>query len=101
MGVTDSRPRFCPRCGAGAVAGMPFCPQCGFDLAGVPRTAPTTTSAPEPPPSTENEAVAGAPRRPASGRPARVPAVVLAGLVVMVGLVGYGLLTRQPGTAPT
>jgi hypothetical protein len=103
MDVTDSRPRFCPRCGAGAVAGMPFCPQCGFDLAAAPPSAVTVTPAVEPARSVEpkpNAIVAAAPARverslrQATERGRRVPPVVLAGVLVMVGLIAYGFLSR-------
>jgi zinc-ribbon domain len=103
--VTDSRPRFCPRCGAGAVTGMPFCPQCGFDLAAAPASAVTVMPAADTARSVEPKAtaiVAAAPARverslrQATERGRRVPPVVLAGVLIMVGLIAYGLLSRPP-----
>jgi hypothetical protein len=115
--MTESRPRFCPRCGAEAVGGMPFCPNCGLDMtAGGPsRTAtepgaakelvaprePVTAKEPVTPrePVTPKESVT--PKEPvtlksprATERSSRFPPVVFAGLLVMVGLLGYGFLTR-------
>jgi zinc ribbon protein len=114
--MTQPRHRFCPRCGAAALDNLPFCPQCGFDLADVPRPdakatepaaaiqtvspqpAPTTALQPTPP-----QAVRVIPAlRPADRVIARgrgIPPVIIAGVLVMVGLIGYGLLTRPP--APT
>jgi len=105
--VTESGPRFCPRCGAGAVDGMPFCPQCGFDLAGMQQPSATSVSATEPVPTANVDPAAPPtlePRTVPASRPSitergrRVPPVVLAGLLVMVGLIAYGILTRPSGT---
>src|SRR5215210_4359930 len=105
MRATESEPRFCPRCGAGAVAGMPFCPQCGFDLAGVPASGaavapaavraaeqarpaePVTTAAVLAPPSRVEPLQPRAAERGRRG----VPPVVLAGLLVMVGIIAYAI----------
>jgi hypothetical protein len=94
--MIDARPRFCPRCGAEAVGGMPYCRNCGLDL---------TTGGP-PPAQGASKPIAVVPARPttpADGRPAaprvaerssRFPPIIFAGLLVMVGLLGYGFLTR-------
>jgi hypothetical protein len=114
--MTQPRHRFCPRCGAAALDNLPFCPQCGFDLADVPRpdakatepAAAVQTVSPQPAPTTAlqptpPQAVRVIPAlRPADRVIARgrgIPPVIIAGVLVMVGLLGYGLLTRPP--APT
>ena len=99
---------------------MPFCPQCGFDLADQRREEPKTTeptavastTPPQPPTSAIQTTPASAPEiirptlRPADRviqRGRGIPPVVIAGFLVMVGLLGYGLLTRSsapPGVAP-
>jgi hypothetical protein len=98
----EKGPRFCPRCGAGAVAGMPFCPQCGFDLA-TPPSAGTVVPAADTARSVEPKPtaiIAAAPARverslrQATERGRRVPPVVLAGILIMVGLIAYGFLSR-------
>ena len=105
--------RFCPRCGAGSVAGMPFCPQCGFDLADLPRQDPNATepaalvpAVSTPPtdvqviPPTKPEVLRPT-LRPIDRVTARgrgIPPVVVAGFLVMVGLLGYGFLTRPTAT---
>ena len=33
--MTDHGFRFCPRCGAALVVGLPFCPKCGFNVADI------------------------------------------------------------------
>jgi hypothetical protein len=48
----------------------------------------------------EPESLRVASARPATERSSRFPPVVLAGLLVMIGLLGYGLLTRPASTAP-
>jgi hypothetical protein len=124
--MTQPRHRFCPRCGAAALDNLPFCPQCGFDLADVPRDDAKATEpaavGPTPstqPASTTESAPATAlatttpeavrvlpPLRPADRVIARgrgIPPVIVAGFLVMVGLLGYGLLTRSsvsPGVVP-
>jgi hypothetical protein len=75
--MADPDPQFCPRCGTARVAEMPFCPKCGLSVAELAE-------------GTRPEA-----------RPARVPPIVIAAVVVMVGLIAFGLLTRLgPGGAP-
>jgi hypothetical protein len=110
MAVTEKGPRFCPRCGAGAVAGMPYCPQCGFDLAGAPPSAAAVAPAAETParPEPKASAVVFAPPSrierswPRAAERVRgvgsVPPVVLAGLLIMIGLIAYGLLSRPAGS---
>jgi hypothetical protein len=75
--MADPDPQFCPRCGTARIADMPFCPKCGLSVA---------------------ELAEGAPPR---ARVSRVPALVIAAIVVAVGLIVFGLLTRfQPVGAP-
>jgi hypothetical protein len=123
--MTQPRHRFCPRCGAAALDNLPFCAQCGFDLADVPRpdakatepaaVVPTST---QPAPTSQPAAATAIattppqavrvtpPLRPADRVIARgrgIPPVIIAGFLVMVGLLGYGLLSRPPapsGIAP-
>ena len=102
--MTESGPRFCPRCGAGAVDGMPFCPQCGFDLAGMQQPAATSVSATEPVP-TANVDPAAPPTLEPRTVPASRPSITERCRVsrsmsseLMVGLIAYGILTRPSGT---
>ncbi len=75
--MADTEPQFCPRCGTARIADMAFCPNCGLSIAELPEG---------PPPE---------------GRFSRIPPIVIAAIVVMVGLIALGLLTRfQPGGAP-
>jgi hypothetical protein len=99
---------------------MPFCPQCGFDLADLPRQdakasepgAVLSTSSAGPIPSAlqttpAREGEVLAPAKPEVVRPTLrpadrviqrgrgIPPIVIAGFLVMVGLLGYGLLTRS------
>jgi hypothetical protein len=105
-GLTQPNIRFCPRCGAGSVAGMPFCPQCGLDIAGLEAAAPGAVSVAQSPAPAEAEPVAPAPPQPEPAPSRRLtergrglPPIIVAGLLVMVGLLGYGLLTRSSGPA--
>jgi zinc ribbon protein len=118
--MTQPRHRFCPRCGAAALDNLPFCPQCGFDLADLPRPDPKAAepaavvpAVPTPPaPTNALETTppqvvrVTPPLRPidrATARGRSVPPVIIGGFLVMVGLLGYGLLTRSsapPGVSP-
>ena len=123
--MTQPPHRFCPRCGAAAVDNLPFCAQCGFDLADVPREDAKATEPPAAVPTPPAQLVSTQPAlstavattspqavrvipplRPADRVIARgrgIPPVIIAGLLVMVGLLGYGLLSRPPapsGVAP-
>jgi len=91
---------------------MAFCPRCGLntsEAAGSPAAAPldavtpmdAATGAPVPaavetvPAPTANSVRSFADRGP------QIPGIVIAGLLVMVGLIGFGLLTRpSAGPAP-
>ena len=105
--MTDPGPRFCPRCGTARVRDMPFCPQCGMNLADtLDAEAPQPTERGEDSPiPTRSDAAAGqpAPSRPVGVSPwaARVPRVgVVVGLVI-VALFVFGVLPRiQPGGPP-
>ena len=68
--MADSGPRLCPRCGTARSAEMPYCPKCGLSIAEL-------TEGPTP-----------------ESRLPRVPAVVIAAIVVLIGLIVFGLLTR-------
>jgi hypothetical protein len=75
--MADPDPQFCPRCGTARIADMPFCPKCGLSVAELAEGSP-----PE-------------------ARASRVPPIVIAAVIVTVGLIAFGLLTRlQPGGAP-
>jgi hypothetical protein len=115
--MTEPRHRYCPRCGAATVDDLPFCPQCGFDLADVPgqptKAAEPAAIAPSGSlrPATTSALQTTAPRDPivtprtarpidrVTSRGRSVPPVVLAGFLVMIGLLGYGLLSR-PAAGP-
>jgi hypothetical protein len=99
---------------------MPYCPQCGFDLADQRSQEPKTTEStavvsttPLPPATTAIQTtpardfeVIRPTLRPADRliqRGRGIPPVIIAGFLVMVGLLGYGLLTRSsapPGVVP-
>jgi hypothetical protein len=122
--MIDRDLRFCPRCGAALIAGMPFCAKCGFNSADVgdraapavndrvdapvasspadradppvalPRDAPVTTETP-PVSIVRSTALRFLDRGP------RATPIVVSALIVAVGLVIFGLLMRpQPGVAP-
>lgn len=75
--MADPDPQFCPRCGTARIAGMPFCPKCGLSVAELAEGKSTEPGVP------------------------RVPAIVIAAVVVVAGLIAVGLLTRfQVGGAP-
>jgi hypothetical protein len=93
---------------------MPFCPQCGFDLTGANPSGATSVATVEPlpvaaadpaaPPVTEPVAI----RTPApivNERARGLPPVVIAGALVMIGLIAFGFLMRPVGpgasTAPS
>jgi hypothetical protein len=86
--MTEAGHRFCPRCGKALLPDMPFCPACGLKVGDV----------------------GDAPRGEAPGRGLRAAvgrsvgsSIVLAALLVAIGLIGYGLITRPPapeGGAP-
>jgi zinc ribbon protein len=112
--MTQTQPRFCPRCGASARDNLPFCPQCGFDLADVPRPDAKATEPPAVVPAvstSRTDVQVIPPAKPATALPtlrpidrvtARgrgIPPVIVAGFLVMVGLLGYGLLTRSSAPA--
>jgi hypothetical protein len=96
--MIDQAFRFCPRCGTELVPGEPYCPNCGFNVAGIARP-PGEDSNDEP--TRDDVHVRDTVR--ASDQPSRRgmggSPIVLAAIVVAAGLIGYGLLTR-PGPAP-
>jgi hypothetical protein len=86
---------------------MPFCPQCGFDLAGAPPSAAAVApvAAQPAPAEPKRTAIVVTPPvqverslRRVAERGRGIPAVVLAGLLIMIGLIAYGLLSRPAGT---
>ncbi len=91
--MNDQGRRFCPRCGTALVAGLPFCPGCGLNSADVgdgpaPQELPSPTSRAE--------------VRPSPNRAPRGTAIVVSALVIAGGLVIFGLLMRpQAGGSPT
>lgn len=124
--TTDQERRFCPRCGTGLVASMPFCPSCGLNSAEASdRFEPPVSDRVDPP-----EDVLGRPLN--SDSPAAIPpagtatspdwrpvvgasapwvrranlgssgtAIVLGAVIVAAGLVVFGLLMRpQSGADP-
>jgi hypothetical protein len=118
--MTQTGHRFCPRCGTALVADMAFCPRCGLNSA---EAGPGATSQPpgQVAPAAPVDATArmdaatgAADRGPVETVPAppakavrsfadrgpHIPGIVIAGLLVMVGLIGFGLLTRPPAAVP-
>ena len=122
--MTQSGHRFCPRCGTVLVADMRFCPGCGLDTseAGLaPASGPAAaasaidaatspmdgrspmdaaTGAAAPAPVETVPAPAANSVRSFADRGPHIPGVVIAGLLVMVGLIGFGLLTRPSAGPP-
>jgi hypothetical protein len=128
--MTDRDLRFCPRCGAALIAGMPFCAKCGFNSADIgDPPAPPVIERVDPPvasspiassPIDRVDAPAASPRRDAPvatetrpvgivrstalrflDRGPRATPIVVSALIVAAGLVIFGLLMRpQPGVAP-
>lgn len=113
--MTDPGHRFCSRCGTALVAGMPFCPGCGFNTAEVAdrqvlavddgdevhEGAASRAGAPDTP-----DARSTGPGSPYEARLRRDQAprgapIFLGALVIAAGLVGFGLLMRPPGDGPT
>jgi len=118
--MTDPARRFCPRCGTALVAGLPFCPGCGFNTADVGDEHAPPASAGSPPadalgrsleagpsPMTRpDESNAAGARSTGQTSPAvvrqfidRAPrntAIVFGALVIAAGLVIFGLLARTP-----
>src|SRR5215210_4814165 len=112
--------RFCPRCGTTLVAGLPFCPSCGLDTAAAGHPPADGSSAGDAPASHDNDRSSvidtdvpstRAISQPRSGFASptlrrlddargRGSAIVIAGAIVAIGLIVFGLLMRpQPGPA--
>ena len=110
--MTDRDLRFCPRCGAALIAGMPYCAKCGFNSADVgDRPAPAVIDRVDPPVAPSADAPGTPDTRPVSivrstalrflDRGPRGTPIVVSALIVAAGLVVFGLLMRpQPGVAP-
>jgi hypothetical protein len=96
--VTEQRFRFCPRCGTALVAGEPYCPNCGFNIAEI-GASPAEVERAEPD-------VGDGFRRdrdvaPSDGGPGRAT-IILGAIIVAAGLVAFGFLLRpQAGAPPT
>ena len=110
--MTDRDLRFCPRCGAALIAGMPYCAKCGFNSADAgDRPAPTVIDRVDPPVAPPPDAPRATDTRPVSivrstalrflDRGPRGTPIVVSALIVAAALVVFGLLMRpQPGVAP-
>jgi ribosomal protein S27AE len=111
--MTETANRFCPRCGTSLIADMAFCPRCGFDAASAGRTDESTPTAPPAPPPSPAPPTATAADSGTAVAVRRGPApsaghqqgggslrrtIVVAAVLIAVGLLGFGLLTR-PGPA--
>lgn len=109
--------RYCARCGNSLVAGMPFCPGCGLNVAGLvdaPADRAASIAAPSDPlpaAAPDDDPVDAGRVRPVpsgldgstGGRAPYARSIVTAGLLIGVGLIAFGLITRpnngsvQPG----
>ena len=115
--MSETSHRFCPRCGTQLIADMPFCPRCGFEAASAPQ--PASIAAPGPataeatpvaatPAASADSGTAVAVRRastpaavgPRGGGGSLGRSIVTAGVLIAVGLIAFGLLTR-PGPGGT
>ena len=87
--MTAQEFQFCPRCGTALVAGLPYCPKCGYNVDEL-RSASEAVQR-------HDGSADGEPARSHERRPSGMP-IVAAALIVAVGLVAFALLTRpQPG----
>lgn len=114
-GLTEPGHRFCARCGTSLVGDMPFCPGCGLKVAGL-GDAPTDHAASVAVPSDplvaaapgdqladigQVRALPAGPDQPGGGRAPYARSIVTAGLLIAVGLIAFGLITRpNGGTGP-
>jgi hypothetical protein len=83
--MTESRHGFCPQCGKALLPDMAFCAGCGLKVGDT--AAGTRSEGP------------GVGLRAAVGRTLG-SSIVLAALLVAIGLIGYGFLTRPAAPAP-
>jgi hypothetical protein len=96
-GLTEQGFRFCPKCGTALVAGLPYCPSCGFNIDEIGGSRPEPDRA-------EGDTVEGFERDPdraslerGSGR----APILLGAVIVAAGLIAFGLLMRpQAGVVP-
>ena len=96
-GLTEQGFRFCPRCGTALVAGQPYCPNCGYNIAeiGGSRAEPDG-AAREGADDLEHDRD----RAPVERGSSRGP-IVLGAVIVAAGLIAFGLLMRPgAGVAP-
>jgi hypothetical protein len=92
--MTEAGHRFCPRCGNGLLPDMAFCPGCGLKVGEVGEVGGVgETSHGGARPAGDSGA------RPAAGGGSFKARIVIAAVLVAVGAIGYGLLTR-PGATP-
>lgn len=87
--MTDAGHRFCPRCGNGLLADMPFCPGCGLKVGDAGERTDAARSVSD--------------DRPAGRGRSFKATILMAVLLIAVGAIGYALLTRSgplplPGT---
>ena len=116
--MTDQGYRFCPRCGTALVADLPYCPNCGFNVAEIGgsrehdatpdatdvdpydwsnKAAPSETEKPVRPDVNAPRPVEPEPTRRSRGTP-----IVIGLLVVAAAVVAYGLLSRpEAGADPS
>src|SRR5215207_7663062 len=113
--MTDSGHRFCPRCGTALVAGMPFCPGCGFNTAEVAdrqalavddgdeihEGATSRASVPDTPDVRSTGPESPYEARLRRDRAPRGAPILLGALVIAAGLAAFGLLMRPPADGAT
>jgi hypothetical protein len=105
----DKGARFCPRCGTALVPGLPFCPKCGFNSAeiggaGEPLEARSDRTGQDfgnkddlDPGATARSTAAYADHPVPARAPSRSSQFLTGAVIIAVGLIVFGFLTRPLG----